>query len=285
MCSVSCSTRLLSQAPRRLNSTFSMGCTKTRAKGYQSRSSQHKIFLPSDEKESLKSLAKDLNLTAKETIRVALIWMVNSIRRGSITTLTDSPLRSNKEIRKILHKERVAKGPDYAPKDISALTQANKKAYEEGETRNLESVNQEYHSIQATLLEANRVSLAGFFDECGELDLDSVRQYQMIMEGEEPPTDREEYIEWFMEQPGDFTREEAEAAWEELYGDKEEDLPEGFLEELLANSARAVEEGRNAAPIQVQLPHYLQDHKSEERQQTDDWTLEETDSDISSWGC
>ena len=59
-------------------------------KGHEGRSSAERFNLPKAEKEAVEKAAKQLGITNKEFLRLAIIWLADGIKEESITRLTDS---------------------------------------------------------------------------------------------------------------------------------------------------------------------------------------------------
>ena len=59
-------------------------------KGHEGRSSTKRFNLPKAEKEAVEQAAKQLGITNKEFLRLAVIWLADGIKEESITQLTDS---------------------------------------------------------------------------------------------------------------------------------------------------------------------------------------------------
>ena len=69
-------------------------CEKAKAgssvKGHEGRKTTKRFNLPKSEKDQAEQAAKELGITIKEFLRLAIIWLADGIKEESITRLTDS---------------------------------------------------------------------------------------------------------------------------------------------------------------------------------------------------
>lgn len=108
-------------------------------RGFQSRDKKVVVQLPKEEKQAVVALAKELGITDKELIRLALIWLVKTVRDGSTKRLTNSRKLTQKTIsdewtRNHPNRRGTTLGPLRAARD-EAWTKAVDKAEQEREER------------------------------------------------------------------------------------------------------------------------------------------------------
>jgi len=80
-------------------------------KGHEGRSSIKRIYLPKAEKAAAEQAAKQLGISIKEFLRLAVIWLADGIKEESITRLTCSKRIDEDEVAKRWSRENQGKPP------------------------------------------------------------------------------------------------------------------------------------------------------------------------------
>jgi len=149
----------------------------TKVKLHGTRNKEVSLRLPKNEKGLLQSLSKELDVSEKECLRLVVIWMSKNIRDETITKLTHSKKKSQKE----LHAEWRDKNPEHTSSTIKPL----KKARQESRDKTLDRIHDDFErhgdAMDAMRYEANGCNPA-FLDLNGEIIWDVVHMYERDQE-------------------------------------------------------------------------------------------------------
>jgi hypothetical protein len=97
-------------------------------KGHEGRKTPKRFNITKTEKQSAEQAAEQLEITLKEFVRLAIIWLADGVKEESITRLTNSRRIAKDEVAKQWSRQNQGKAPSEA---VAKLKQARDKAYEE----------------------------------------------------------------------------------------------------------------------------------------------------------
>jgi len=142
--------------------TFTKAKAGSSIKGHEGRKLSKRLTLPKTEKDAADSAAKELNITIKEFLRLAVIWLADGIKEESITRLTNSRRIGKDAVAKQWSRENQGKPPSEqvakfkeaqqdAKELIDYLTQLREDARHE-RSQNPYAVNQQLDAEKAEAL-------------------------------------------------------------------------------------------------------------------------------------
>lgn len=108
---------------------------ESKERGHTARSARRRWNLPKTEKDEACLAAKDLKISDKEFLRLAIIWLAKGIKDESIIRLTQSPRIPKDEVAMTWSRENQGKPQSEA---VSKLKEARDKAYDEAQKRGIE---------------------------------------------------------------------------------------------------------------------------------------------------
>lgn len=96
--------------------SFDKAKSGSKIKGHEGRKTNKRLTLPLSEKQAALDAAKQLNITIKEFLRLAVIWVADGIKEESITSLTNSKRIGKDAVAKQWSRENRDKPPSESVK-------------------------------------------------------------------------------------------------------------------------------------------------------------------------
>jgi hypothetical protein len=211
-------------------------------RGHTARSRKLVVSLPRTEKEDALELATILDLTEKEVIRLAVVWLSLSITSETVTALTDSQKISQEALARKWSREHQGQAPR-----IQHLKKARDAAYEQAAELGRQRDQELYEKRGAKMLELGRVAAGPDVDKEDQatnltmidalIALDDEEVIARIVEDEVKSSrldEKESFIyRWMLVCP-DLLPEEIQAIWEEEETERlEKQVTDQELEDLL----------------------------------------------------
>jgi hypothetical protein len=98
--------------------TYIKAKSASTVKGHEGRKTEKRLTLPLSEKQAALDAAKQLNITIKEFLRLAVIWIADGIKEESITSLTNSKRIGKDAVAKQWSRENRDKPPSESVKKL-----------------------------------------------------------------------------------------------------------------------------------------------------------------------
>ena len=98
--------------------SFDKAKSASKVKGHEGRKTEKRLTLPLAEKQAAVYAAKQLNITIKEFLRLAVIWVADGIKEESITSLTNSKRIGKDAVAKQWSRENRDKPPSESVKKL-----------------------------------------------------------------------------------------------------------------------------------------------------------------------
>ena len=233
---------------------FTYAASESSDKGHQGRSSAKQWKLPKAEKELAIKAAKELGITDKEFLRLAIIWLQTGIRDGSIEAITNCKLIPfDTEAKKWSRENPGSEAQGRTPHEgIAKLKKAASAAYEEAGRRYRARNKDRWETRKAYLMENGfvlppdedeheRISSLDALIEIQEAD-----NFQRIVDAEIEKhrlNEREAFdIRWLTQIP-ELTSKDLDFMWEqELAEAKEIAETEETMEDMLAEFLKRLKE-------------------------------------------
>lgn len=105
--------------------TYIKAKSASTVKGHEGRKTEKRLTLPLSEKQAALDAAKQLNITIKEFLRLAVIWIADGIKEESITSLTNSKRIGKDAVAKQWSRDNRDKPPS---ESVKKLKEAQKDA-------------------------------------------------------------------------------------------------------------------------------------------------------------
>ena len=233
---------------------FAGAASQSTEKAHQGRSSTRQWKLPKAEKELANKAAKELEVTDKEFLRLAIIWLRDGIRDGSIETITNCKLIPfDTEAQKWSRENPGSKAQGRTPHEgVAKLKKAASAAYEEAGERYRARNKAKWETRKAYLME-NGFSLPPDEDERTRIssldaliEIQEADNFQRIVDAEIEKHrlyERELFdFRWLVQIP-ELTSEDLDFMWEqELAEAKEIAEIQETMEDMLTESLRRLKE-------------------------------------------
>ena len=147
-------------------------------KGHDGRASTVRFNLPKSEKYQAEQAAKELEITIKEFLRLAIIWLADGIKEESIVRLTKSKRINKDDVAMAWSRANKGKPPS---ESTARLKAARDKAYNEAAKRGQEH-DEELYAERGRMMEKLNNSGLGrtLQDEDGNIDLSVVDAHMAI---------------------------------------------------------------------------------------------------------
>jgi len=147
-------------------------------KGHEGRSSPKRFNLPKAEKEAVEKAAKQLGITNKEFLRIAVIWLEDGIKQEAIIRVTNSKRINKDDVAMAWSRANKAKPPCQSTARLKA---ARDKAYNEAAKRGQEHDEELYAERGRMMDKLNNSGLGRTLqDKDGNLDLSVVDAHVAI---------------------------------------------------------------------------------------------------------
>ncbi|MDC3009088.1 hypothetical protein OA002_02990 [bacterium] len=245
-------------AMRAHEKAFRYAASESSDKGHQGRSSAKQWKLPKAEKELAVKAAKELGITDKEFLRLAIIWLQTGIRDGSVETITNCKLIPfDTEAKKWSRENPGSEAQGRTPHEgVAKLKKAARAAYEEA-GRRYRARNKDRWETRKSYLMENGFALPPDEDEQERIssldaliEIQEADNFQRIVDAEIAKhrlNERELFNFRWLTQIPELTSKDLDFMWEqELAEAKEigetEETMEDMLTEFLTRLKEEIEQ-------------------------------------------
>ena len=233
---------------------FRYASSESSDKGHQGRSSAKQWKLPKAEKELAIKAAKELGITDKEFLRLAIIWLQTGIRDGSVEAITNSKLIPfDAEAKKWSHENPGSEAQGRTPHEgVAKLKKAASAAYEEA-GRRYRARNKDRWETRKSYLMENGFAIPPEADEQERIssldaliEIQEADNFQRIVDAEIEKhrlNERETFDFRWLEQIPELTSKDLDFFWEqELAEAKEIAETQETMEDMLAEFLKRLKE-------------------------------------------
>lgn len=133
-------------------------------KGHEGRSEKKRLNLPKSEKDAVELAAKQLKISVKEFLRLAVIWIADGIKDESITRLTKSKRIGKDEVARQWSRENQGKEPS---ESVARFKKVRDEAYNQAATNGQERDEELYKRRGEKIKELNRSELGRVYERFG----------------------------------------------------------------------------------------------------------------------
>ena len=241
-------------ARRAHEKAFRYAASESSDKGHQGRSSAKQWKLPKAEKEIAIKASKELGITDKEFLRLAIIWLQTGIRDGSVEAITNSKLIPfDAEAKKWSRENPGSEAQGRTPHEgVAKLKKAASAAYEEA-GRRYRARNKDRWETRKSYLMENGFALPPEADEQERIssldaliEIQEADNFQGIVDAEIEKhrlNEREAFDFRWLEQIPELTSKDLDFLWEqELAEAKEIAETQETMEDMLAEFLKRLKE-------------------------------------------
>ena len=133
-------------------------------KGHEGRNDKKRQNLPKAEKDAAEDAARQLKISVKEFLRLAVIWMADGIKDESITRLTKSKRIGKDEVARQWSRENQGKEPS---ESVARFKQLRDEAYNQAAYEGQERDEELYKRRGEKIKELNRSGLGSVYERFG----------------------------------------------------------------------------------------------------------------------